>query len=38
MPVRLEAPLAGRLPEPVETAAYYLVAEALTGVIPLDRS
>jgi signal transduction histidine kinase len=31
MPVRLEAPLAGRLPEPVETAAYYLVAEALTN-------
>jgi signal transduction histidine kinase len=33
MPVRLEAPLAGRLPEQVEAAAYYLVAEALTNVV-----
>jgi signal transduction histidine kinase len=31
MPVRLEAPLGTRLPEAVETAAYYLVAEALTN-------
>jgi signal transduction histidine kinase len=31
MPVRLEAPLGARLPEPVETAAYYLVSEALTN-------
>jgi signal transduction histidine kinase len=31
MPVRVEAPLGARLPEPVETAAYYLVAEALTN-------
>jgi signal transduction histidine kinase len=31
MPVRLEAPLGTRLPEPVETAAYYLVSEALTN-------
>jgi signal transduction histidine kinase len=31
MPVRLEAPLGARLPEAVETAAYYLVAEALTN-------
>jgi signal transduction histidine kinase len=31
MPVRLKAPLGARLPEPVETAAYYLVAEALTN-------
>jgi signal transduction histidine kinase len=31
MQVRLETPLFGRLPEPVETAAYYLVAEALTN-------
>ena len=32
MPVRLEAPLGSRLPEHVETGAYYLVAEALTNV------
>lgn len=31
MPVRLEAPLGTRLPEHVETGAYYLVAEALTN-------
>jgi signal transduction histidine kinase len=31
MAVRIEAPLARRLPEHVETAAYYLVAEALTN-------
>jgi signal transduction histidine kinase len=31
MPVRLEAPLSRRLPEAVEAAAYYLVAEALTN-------
>jgi len=31
MQVRLEAPLFRRLPEHVETAAYYLVAEALTN-------
>ena len=31
MPVRLDAPLSRRLPEPVEAAAYYLVAEALTN-------
>jgi signal transduction histidine kinase len=31
MPVRIEAPLARRLPDEVETALYYLVAEALTN-------
>jgi signal transduction histidine kinase len=31
MPVRLETRFARGLPEPVETAAYYLVAEALTN-------
>jgi signal transduction histidine kinase len=31
MPVRIEAPLARRLPDDVETTLYYLVAEALTN-------
>jgi signal transduction histidine kinase len=31
MPVRIEAPLARRLPDHVETTLYYLVAEALTN-------
>jgi signal transduction histidine kinase len=31
MPVRIEAPLARRLPDEVETTTYYLVAEALTN-------
>jgi signal transduction histidine kinase len=31
VPVRLDIPVQGRLPEPVETAAYYVVAEALTN-------
>jgi signal transduction histidine kinase len=31
IPVRLEAPLSRRLPEQVEAAVYYLVAEALTN-------
>jgi signal transduction histidine kinase len=31
IPVRLEAPLSSRLPEAVEAAVYYLVAEALTN-------
>jgi signal transduction histidine kinase len=31
MPVRIEAPLARRLPDEVETTLYYLVAEALTN-------
>jgi signal transduction histidine kinase len=32
VPVRLDVVLDGRLPEPVEVAAYFLVAEALTNV------
>jgi signal transduction histidine kinase len=31
VPVRIEAPLARRLPDEIETALYYLVAEALTN-------
>jgi signal transduction histidine kinase len=31
VPVRLDAEVEGRLPEPVETAAYYMVSEALTN-------
>jgi signal transduction histidine kinase len=31
VPVRLDVQLEGRLPEPVEIAAYYVVAEALTN-------
>ena len=31
VPVRLDVPVAGRLPVPVEIAAYYVVAEALTN-------
>ena len=31
VPVRIEAPADRRLPEPVEVAAYYVVAEALTN-------
>jgi signal transduction histidine kinase len=31
VPVRIQAPAGGRLPEPVEVAAYYVVAEALTN-------
>jgi signal transduction histidine kinase len=31
MPVRIEAPLARRLPDEIETTLYYLVAEALTN-------
>jgi signal transduction histidine kinase len=38
MPVRLEARLSRRLPEPVETAAYYLVAEALTNAAKHARA
>ena len=33
LPVRLEAVPDGRLPDPVETALYYLVAEALTNAV-----
>jgi PAS domain S-box-containing protein len=32
VPVEVECDLGGRLPEPVEAAAYYVVAEALTNV------
>ena len=32
IPVRLDIQVAGRLPEPVEIAAYYSVAEALTNI------
>ncbi len=31
VPVRLDARVGGRLPEPIELAAYYVVAEALTN-------
>lgn len=31
VPVQIEAPADRRLPEPIETAAYYVVAEALTN-------
>ena len=31
VPVRLEVDLPGRLPEPVEVAAYYVVSESLTN-------
>ena len=31
VPVRLDAQVAGRLPDPVEVAAYYAVAEALAN-------
>jgi signal transduction histidine kinase len=31
VPVRLDVPVAGRLPDPVEIAAYYAVSEALTN-------
>jgi signal transduction histidine kinase/DNA-binding response OmpR family regulator len=33
VPVRLAAPALGRLPRPVETAAYFIVSEALTNVV-----
>jgi PAS domain S-box-containing protein len=32
VPVHLHVPLADRLPEPIETAAYYVVSEALTNI------
>jgi signal transduction histidine kinase len=38
IPVRLEAPLSGRLPEAVEAAVYYLVAEALTNAAKHARA
>ena len=33
MPVEVQAELPGRLPAPVESAAYFAVAEALTNVV-----
>jgi signal transduction histidine kinase len=38
VPVRLDAQVAGRLPEPVEIAAYYVVAEALTNAAKHARA
>jgi signal transduction histidine kinase len=38
IPVRLEAPLSGRLPEAVEAAVYYVVAEALTNAAKHARA
>jgi signal transduction histidine kinase len=35
VPVRLDVPVEGRLPEPAEIAAYYVVAEALGGRLSL---
>jgi signal transduction histidine kinase len=33
LPVEIDAPLEGQLPEPVESAAYFVVSEALTNVV-----
>jgi signal transduction histidine kinase len=38
IPVRLEAPLSSRVPEPVEATIYYLVAEALTNAAKHARA
>jgi signal transduction histidine kinase len=38
IPAELSVPVAGRLPEPVEVAAYYVVAEALTNVAKHARA
>jgi predicted ATPase/signal transduction histidine kinase len=38
LPVDLQIPAIGRLPEPVEISAYYLVAEALTNAAKHARS
>jgi signal transduction histidine kinase len=38
IPVRLDIQIDGRLPEPVETAAYYTVAEALTNTAKHARA
>jgi signal transduction histidine kinase len=38
VPVDLDIQIAGRLPEPVETAAYYTVAEALTNTAKHARA
>ena len=37
LPVELDVALAERLPDPVEAAAYYVVAEALTNVAKYAR-
>jgi signal transduction histidine kinase len=38
VPVTVEADAPGRLPEPVETAAYFVVSEALTNVAKYARA
>jgi signal transduction histidine kinase len=38
VPVRVDVQVAGRLPEPVETAAYYVVSEALTNTAKHARA
>jgi signal transduction histidine kinase len=38
VPVHLDVKITGRLPEPVETAAYYTVAEALTNAAKHSRA
>jgi signal transduction histidine kinase len=38
VPINLDIQVAGRLPEPVETAAYYTVAEALTNAAKHARA
>jgi GAF domain-containing protein len=38
VPVRLDIQVAGRLPEPVEIAAYYAVSEALTNIAKHARA
>jgi signal transduction histidine kinase len=38
IPVELEVPLKGRLPEPVEVTAYYVVSEALTNAAKHARA
>jgi GAF domain-containing protein len=38
VPVRLDIQVAGRLPEPVEIAAYYAVSEALTNAVKHARA
>jgi signal transduction histidine kinase len=38
VPVSLDLQLAGRLPQPVETAAYYAIAEALANVVKHSRA
>jgi signal transduction histidine kinase len=38
IPVELQVDAAGRLPEPVEVAVYYLVAESLTNIVKHARA